>query len=263
MRFRILLLSVLGLSLRLAAQTPALPNLRGSAIVVAVEDDYPPFNYVPPGRAAAVGWDYEVVGELAKRLHFQPDFREIAWDSMVQGVASGQFDMAGNGITVTLERSRVVEFSAPYMQVHQRLLVRKDEARFSTLEQFAKTSGARLGAQKGNTNYTKAAGLIGEDRIVAYDGFGELIQALLSGDLDAVIIDDVGGQGYVGANAEKLKLLSGQLDGQDLAFIFPKGSPLRGPVNAALAAMKADGTLERIDARWFSPSFRADHPPAP
>ena len=232
-------------------------------MVVAVEDDYPPFNFVPPGRKGAIGWDYDVVTELAKRLNFQPDFREIAWDSMIQGVATGQFDMASNGITVTLERARVIDFSMSYAQVHQRLLVRSDERRFASLEEFAKTAGAKLGAQKANTNYTKALALVGADRVSAYDGFAELIQALLSGDLDAVIIDELGGQGYVGANAEKLKLLSGQLDAQDLAFIFPKNSPLKAPMNAALAAMKADGTLEKLNAKWFSPQFRADKPPAP
>jgi polar amino acid transport system substrate-binding protein len=249
---------LLALGLALAATgaraaAPALPNLGGRLVVVAVEDDYPPFNYVPPGTGQPGGWDYDTVRELGRRLNFRPDFREIPWDSMIQGVATGQFDMAANGITVTPERARVVDFSVPYAQVRQRLLVRIDERRFASLDGFARTPGARLGAQKGNTNYTRAEELIGRSRIVAYDQFGDLVLALLSGDLDAVIIDDVGGQGYIGANAGRLRLLDGALAAQDLAMVFPPNSPLRSPVDAALAGMQADGSLGKLGARWFSP----------
>jgi polar amino acid transport system substrate-binding protein len=248
-------------ALRGAAAT--LPNLGGRIVIVAVEDDYPPFNFIIPGSGKPGGWDYDTVRELARRLNFKAEFREIAWDSMIQGVATGQFDMAANGITVTPERARVVDFSSSYAQVHQRLLVRIEERRFATLAEFGRTAGARLGAQKGNTNYTRAEELVGRSRIVAYDEFGDLVQALLSGDLDAVIIDDVGGQGYVGANAGRLRLLDGSLAGQDLAIVFPLGSSLRLPIDQALAAMKDDGALARISRHWFAPGFRADEADKP
>lgn len=235
-----------------------LPDLGGRRVIVAVEDDYPPFNYVLPSSGSPGGWDYDAIREIARRLNFRPEFREIAWDSMIQGVATAQFDMAANGITVTPERARVVDFSASYAQVRQRLLVRLGERRFASLGEFAGTAGARLGAQKGNTNYTRAEELVGRTRIVAYDGFGDLVQALLSGDLDAVIIDDVGGQGYVGANAERLRLLEGALAAQDLAMVFPLGSSLRPAIDAALGRMRADGTLGRMNSQWFAPRPRAE-----
>jgi polar amino acid transport system substrate-binding protein len=240
-----------------------LPDLGGRLVVVAVEDDYPPFDYIIPGSGTPGGWDYDAIREIGRRLDFRPEFREISWDSMIQGIATGQFDMAANGITVTRERARVVDFSASYAQVRQRLMVRAEERRFASLEGFARTAGARLGAQKGNTNYTRAEELVGPSRTVAYDGFGELVQALINGDLDAVIIDDIGGQGYVGANAGRLRLLDGALPGQDLAMVFTHGSPLRAAVDAALRAMESDGTLGRINSKWFSPGFRADAPAKP
>jgi polar amino acid transport system substrate-binding protein len=240
-----------------AKPSGALADLRGRVVVVAVEDDFPPFNYVLQSTGKPVGWDYDAIREIARRLNFRPEFREISWDSMIQGIATGQFDMAANGITATAERARVVDFSSSYAQVHQRLLVRLGEGRFSSLAEFARTAGARLGAQKANTNYTRAQELVGPGRIVAYDDFGDLVQALINGDLDAVIIDDVGGQGYVGANAGRLRLLDGALAGQDLAMAFTRGSDLRPAVDAALASMRADGSLERLNSLWFSPAFRA------
>ena len=246
-----------------AAPAAPLPDLGGRTVVVAVEDDFPPFDYVVPATGSPGGWDYDAIREIGRRLNFRPAFREIAWDSMIQGIVTGQFDMAANGITVTAERARVVDFSSSYAQVHQRLMVRLGETRFASLGEFARIPGARLGAQKGNTNYTRAEELVGRSRTVAYDDFGELVQALVGGDLDAVIIDDIGGQGYVGASAGRLRLLDGALDGQDLAMIFGRGSALRPAVDSALASMRADGTLARLNARWFSAGFKAAGAAAP
>jgi len=253
-KFPLLLVGWAAVLISTRAAAP-LPNLGGRLVVIAVEDDYPPFNYVSPSSSKATGWDYDLFRELAQRLNFHPEFREISWDSMIQGVASGQFDVAANGITVTPERLRVVDFSLSYAQVHQRLLVRAAEKRFKSLDEFAQTKDARIGAQKGNTNYTMAAQLVGSARAVAYDSFGDLVQALLSGDLDAVIIDDVGGQGYIGANSGQLKMLPGTLAGQDLGLIFPPGSKLRPEIDAGLRALQADGTLAKLNGHWFSPQF--------
>jgi polar amino acid transport system substrate-binding protein len=230
-------------------------------VIFAVENGYVPFNYIHATTRQAVGWDYDMAAELGRRLGFTAEFREIAWDSMIQGVATGQFDTGGNGVTITEERARVVDFSDGYMEVTQRILVRDDETRFQNLDTFAATPKIRLGAQKGTTNYDKAERLVGAERVAAYDGFGELIQALLNRDLDAVLIDDLAGQGYVGASRERLRLLPGGLPPQSLGFIFPKNSPLRAEFNRALAEMRADGTLTQINARWFAPGFTPEGAP--
>jgi polar amino acid transport system substrate-binding protein len=235
----------------------------GRTVTFAVENGYIPFNFIRTDTREAVGWDYDMAAELGRRLNFTPRFREIAWDSMIQGVSGGQFDIAGNGITITEERARVVEFSVPYMEVRQRLLVRADENRFADLATFSTSAAGRIGAQKGNTNYTTAEKLAGPARVVSYDGFGELIQALLTGDIDAVIVDDIGGQGYLGVHRDRLKLLAGDLPGQSLGYIFPQGSALRPAVDRTLEEMRADGTLAAIKARWFSPGFVPPGAPAP
>jgi polar amino acid transport system substrate-binding protein len=232
----------------------------GRRVIVAVENGYVPFNYLDPATKVPVGWDYDAVAELARRLNFRPEFREIAWDSLIQGVVTGQFDFAANGITITPERARVVDFSRGYLTVRQRLLIRADETRFDSLDAFAARTDTRIAAQKGNTNYTVAEKLVGPARVLAYDGFGELVQALVNRDVDAVIVDDIAGQGYVGQHREKLRLAPGALEAQELGLVFPKDSPLRAPIDAALDAMRADGTLERINAKWFSPDAA---PPAP
>ena len=103
----------------------------------------------------------------------------------------------------------------------------------------------------GTTNYAAAEKLVGEDRIVAYDQFGTAVQALINGDVDAVMIDNVAGQGYVGVNGDKLKLTGGAVESEELGFIVGQDSQLLEPINATLAAMKEDGKLDELFSVWF------------
>jgi polar amino acid transport system substrate-binding protein len=234
------------------------PDLKGKEITVALENAYLPFNYVRLDDGKAEGWDYDALAELCKRLNCTPVYKEIAWDNMIAAVSAGQFDMAADGITISDERAKVVDFSDGYISVDQRILVRKDETRFSTVDAL-KTGAYKVATQKGTTNYEEAVKLVGEARITAFDTFGDAVQALIAKDADAVVIDDTAGQGYVGVNSDKVKLIEGKLVGQQLGFIFPKGSELRASFNAALAAMKADGTLDKLNQKWFGADFKLSY----
>jgi polar amino acid transport system substrate-binding protein len=129
-------------------------------------------------------------------------------------------------------------------------MVRVGEDRFSTIEEFV-AGDYTIGVQVATTNYFTAEELVGEDRLQGYEVFGIAIQALITGDVDAVIMDDVAGQGYVGVNAEDVFLLDEALTSEALGFVFPKGSDLVEPFNAALASMDADGTLLEINNLWL------------
>jgi hypothetical protein len=115
--------------------------------------------------------------------------------------------------------------------------------------------GLLIGTQLGTTNYDKAVEIVGEPRVQAFDDFGLAVQALLAGDVDAVIIDETAGLGYQGVNADKLQLIGESLSSDQLGFIFPKGSELVEPVNAAIAAMREDGFLTELSTKYFGTEF--------
>jgi polar amino acid transport system substrate-binding protein len=175
---------------------------------------------------------------------------------MIQSVADKQYDAAGDGITITEDRQKIVDFSDGYISVDQRLLVRKGEDRFDSIEKFAEDESLLMGTQVNTTNYETAKKFLPETRIKAFEQFPFAVQALISGDVDAVIIDDTAGQGYRGENAEELALIGPAISSDLLGFVYPKGSALVDPVNKALAAMKADGTLAKINAKYFGPDFK-------
>lgn len=232
-----------------------LPDLGGREVTVAIENAYLPFNYVRLDNGQAEGWDYDALAEICNRLNCKPVFQEIAWDNMIASVGQGQFDLAADGITITEDRAQVVDFSEGYISVEQRFMTRLDDDRFANIDDVINDPEAVVATQKGTTNFETAVSRVGDDRVIAFDTFGDAVQALISGDADAVIIDDTAGQGYVGVNAESIKLVDGSLSSDQLGFIFPKGSTLVGPFNAALAAMRADGTLETLAGKWFSDNF--------
>ena len=97
--------------------------------------------------------------------------------------------------------------------------------------------------------------LVGADRIQAFDQFGLAIQALIAGDVDVVIIDDAAGLGYIGESADQIETVDDPLQSDPLGFIFPKGSELVGPVNVAIAELKANGRFDAMGEKWFGPEF--------
>ena len=230
----------------------AMPDLGGRSVTVAVENAYPPFNVIDEETGDGVGWDYDTLGEICARLNCAPEYIETSWEGLIVAVSNGEYDMAADGITITEERAQIVDYSEGYIDVIQRMMVRVGEDRFSDATDFV-GGDFIIGVQVATTNYIAAAELLGgdEERIVGYGEFGLAVQALITGDIDAVVIDDVAGQGYTGLNADKIKLLPDDLIKQQLGFIYPQGSDLVGPFNMALAAMREDGTLDAINAKWL------------
>ena len=229
-----------------------LPDLKAREITVAVENAYLPFNFVSLKTGQAEGWDYDFINEACKRLNCKIQWVEFAWDTMIASVADGQFDMAADGITITAERAKSVDFSDGYVSIQQRLMVRGDETRFTNIDEFKTDAKLLLAEQVGTTNYQAAKEAVGESRIKSFDTFGMAVQALMAGDVDGVIIDEVAGMGYLGANKEKVKLIGTSISSDQLGFIFPKGSDLVKPFNAVIAAMKTDGFLDKINLKWFA-----------
>ena len=234
-----------------AATQVALPDLGGRKVTIAVEDAYQPFNYIDPLTNKAGGWDYEVWGEICVMLHCQPVFVETSWDVMIQSVANGQNDTAADGITITDDRKKTVDFSIGYMAIQERLLVRKNDNVINSIDDMVKDKTLKLGTQTGTTGAETAAKYLPGSQIVAFEQVPFAIQALISGDVNAVIIDQVAGLGYLGTNADAVKLVGPAMSDDELGFIYAKGSSLRVPVDDALGVLLADGYIKTVTTKYF------------
>ncbi len=233
-----------------------LPDLEGRTVVAVTGNDYVPFNYVDPLTGEAEGWEYDAINEACRRLNCEVQWEVTAWETMIQAVADGQYDIGMDGITITEERAEQVDFSIPYIRSQQFMLVRADEERFATPEEFAADEALRVGAQAGTTGFFTAIyeildGDESNERVQLFDNFGASVQALISGDVDLVLVDAASGEGYIGANPDALKLVGDPLATEDFGFIFTPGSDLVDPFDAAITTMQRDGFFSHLSTKWF------------
>jgi polar amino acid transport system substrate-binding protein len=233
-----------------------LPDLGGREVVVVTENAYPPLQFIAPGTSEPIGWEYDAMAEIAARLNMQVSYANTSWDAMIPAVAEGQYDIGMTGITIREDRAEMVDFSDPYMRSEMFMLVRGDEDRFADAASFAAFEGGLVAAQAGTTPFYVAVydvldGNEANPRIKLFETFGAGLQALLAGDVDLVLSDGVAAEGYVRANEGRLKIVGAPLGTEDFGFIFPRGSDLVAPVNAAIAELRADGTLDALNTKWF------------
>jgi len=231
-----------------------LPDLGGKEIVVVTENAYPPLQFMQDGEA--VGWEYDAVAEIAERLNMTVVYQNISWDAMIAAVSQGQFDMGMTGITIREDRKEQVDFSDKYMTSEMVMLVRGDEERFDDATSFAADPDLLMAAQPGTTPfyvgvYDVLDGDEANPRIKLFETFGAGVQALRTDDVDLVLTDGTAGNGYVEASNGGLKIVGDKLGTEDFGFIFPKGSELVEPINAAIADMIADGTVDALNKTWF------------
>ncbi|WP_342076609.1 transporter substrate-binding domain-containing protein [Yoonia sp. SS1-5] len=239
----------------LAAADGHLPDLDGREIVVVTENAYPPLQFID-GNGDAVGWEYDAMAEIAARLNATIVYENISWDAMIPAVSEGQFDLGMTGITIRDDRKEVVDFSDKYMTSEMVMMVRGDEDRFTDAASFAADDDLLMAAQPGTTPfyvgvYDVLDGDEANPRIVKMETFGATVQALRTGDVDLVLTDGTAGNGYVDASDGGLKIIGEKLGTEDFGFIFPKGSDLVAPINAAIADMDADGTIDALNTKWF------------
>ena len=241
-----------------AARAQVLPDLHGRKVLAVTENAFPPLNMLDPRSGQGVGWEYDCFNEIARRLHLQVEWHLSSWDAMVESVRNGQFDVGMDGIGIDDQRRSQVDFSAPYMHSQMLMLVRADETRFHDPAGFRANPRLLAGAQPGTTGFhATARDLLGvpgaHPRIKLFDTFGASVQALRAGDVDVVLSDPTGASATLARSGRLFKVVGAPLPGEDYGFILRKGSPLKAPIDAALAAMAADGTLERLNRRWLPP----------
>ncbi len=226
-------------------------DLGGQEVRIGVENAYPPFNFIDETTNEPVGWDYDACRAICEVINCTPIFVEAAWEGIFEATAAGEYDMVADGVTITPERDEIVDFSIPYMVIRQFIVVRVGETEIVD-EASLVASGAMVGTQIGTTNEEKAIELVGEDRVHSFDTFDLPIQALIAGDVDAVIMDEEAAHGFVEENPDAIMLLEEPVTGaEELGFVFPPGSDLVEPVNYAIQTLEDNGTLDELYQTWW------------
>ena len=226
-------------------------------LTMATSPDFPPYEYKDGNKV--VGIDAEVAQAIADKLGMKLEIVSIDFDSIIAGVTAGKFDMGMSGLTITEERKASVDFSDPYANAVQAVIVREDSGinsiddLYNVAADGTKTvkDDTMIGVQTSTTGDIYASDDVendgfGGDHVTKYKTGADAVQALSSGKVNAVIIDNEPAKSFVAAN-QGLKILEAPYVEEQYAIAFNKSNTeLNQKINAALKELIADGTVQKI-----------------
>lgn len=234
------------------ATAKGVPLVKAGQITTCTHLPYPPFQSEIDGKVQ--GFDVSLVDLVAHDLGVKQAIVDTPFENFKTGafLNSGQCDLAAAGMTITEERKKNVDFSDPYFEATQAVLVSKKSGLTSLAD--VKSKGKKLGAQAQTTgeDYARKQGF----DPVSFESSDAVLNGLRTGQVQAVVIDYPVVQGWLKdkANADAFEIADNINTGEQYGFTVKKGnSKLLAAVNKALAGAKADGTYKKLYEKWIGP----------
>lgn len=222
-------------------------------LVMATNASFPPYEYVEGDQV--VGIDADIAAAICEKLGYELQIDDMEFDSLIAAVKSGKADFAMAGMTVTEERQQMINFSDSYATGIQSVIVKEGSDITRVDDLFAEGANHTVGVQLSTTGDIYASGDIqdaGYGTVLQFPNGNEAVLALVNGKIDCVIIDNEPAKAYVAANAG-LKVLDTSYAVEDYAAAIAKeNTELLEKFNAALAELKADGTIDAIIAKYIA-----------
>lgn len=222
-------------------------------IVIGTDAAYPPMEFVDMRTNQVVGFDVDLIKEVGKRGGFRPQVRNVDWKAIFGALENEEIDAIISSVTITEERKQKYDFSEPYYEAAQRLVVRFDEQReFMDRENL---KGARVGAQIGTTGALLMQENFPEVELVTYDSYPLAFQDLQADKLDGVIVDEPVAVEYTRLKedtADQLQISGFGYSDEYYGVVVRKGdTELLKRINAGIAAVKEAEIDRDLQKKWL------------
>ena len=233
------------------ASAPAAAPAPAAAIVVGLDDNFPPMGFRDE-KNALVGFDIDLATEAGKRLGAEVTFKPIDWSAKEAELNGKRVDVLWNGLTITEERKANILFTTPYLENRQIIVVLDNSA----IKNKAELAGKVLGVQDGSS----AVEAVQKDEAIAKSlkelkKFPDNVTALMdlsAGRLDALVVDEVVGRYYTAKKSGEYRVLEENFGTEDYGVGTRKDdAELMGKLQKALDDMKKDGSAAAISTKWF------------
>lgn len=231
-------------------------TIEAGKLIMATNAQFPPYEMVADGEGVEglgfEGIDVEIAYAIAQKLGLELIIDDMEFDSALLAVQNNAADVVLAGLSYREDRDEVMDFSDSYATGVQVVIVK--EGSDVTMDNLGEKM---IGTQRGTTGYIYASdtpenGGYGEDHVKAYDNGATAVQALVNGQIDAVIIDQAPAESYVASNPG-LTILSGEWVLEDYCIAVDEGNTaLLTAVNTALNELQADGTVDAIIDKYIS-----------
>ena len=216
-----------------------------TTLIMATNATFPPYEYVENNEYEGI--DIEIAQAIADELGLELVIEDVEFGSIIAGVESGKFDMGMAGMTVTEERLQNVNFSDTYATAVQSVIV-PEGSTIASIDDI--TEDMKIGVQQDTTGDIYASDDYG-DAVVRYKNGADAVQALVTGKVDCVIIDNEPAKAYVAANEGLIILDSAYAEEEYAICIAKENEELLTDINGALAKLKADGTIDAIVTKYI------------
>lgn len=215
-------------------------------LIMGTAAGFPPYEFVDD-NGNVVGIDAEIAGAVAEKLGMKLTIKDMDFDSLLTALQSGSIDIVFAGLTVTEERKQSVNFTDSYATGKQVVIVKEG----SSIKSVDDLEGKKIGVQSGTTGDIYCTDDYGQENINQYKEGSLAVAALQQDQVDCVVIDDQPAKQFVAANAG-LTILETEYVSEDYAAAVAKeDSVLLENVGKAMDELKADGTIDKIIAKYI------------
>ena len=239
-------------------------------LVVGTSTPFPPFEFKNEA-GEVVGFDIDLAREVAEALGLKLEIRDlsgpiIGFDALIPTLGSGGVDMIAAGMSINSERTQYVDFSIPYYDANQGILVRRDSL-FSCPSGVCEAEhleGVKIIIQIGTTSQSwvesNLPGIITDpnrrlatDKIIQVSDLDLIINLLLEGDAEVAILDEPAAKGFAQQNIENLRVAGRLITDEKYALVVQKGDPLNllPTINEVITELMRSGRYDQLIAKWF------------
>ncbi len=219
--------------------------------IVGLDDSFPPMGFRDE-KGQIVGFDIDMAKAVAEKLGVKVEFKPVDWDGVILSLNNKDIDVIWNGLSISEERKKQIDFSEVYLQNKQIIVVQKDSTINNKKDLSSKTVGLQMGstsekALKADTSTSKSL-----KEVRKYSNNTEALLDLSQGRTDAVIVDEVVGRYYIEKKPGLYKILDDNFGVEDYGVGIRKtDTSFKEKLNEALNTIKSDGTADKISQKWF------------
>ena len=219
-------------------------------LTMGTNASFPPYEYYE--NETIVGIDAEIAAAIAEKLGMELVIEDMDFGAIITAVSTGKVDFGMAGMTVTEERLQSVNFSETYATGVQAIIVKEDSEITTVEDLYAEGANWKIGVQDATTGDIYCTDDFGEDRVSKFPVGADAVEALKTGKVDCVIIDNEPAKAYVAMN-DGLKILETEYVTEDYAIaVALDNEELLGKINGALTELIEDGTVQSIIDKYIS-----------
>ncbi|MFP4636978.1 MAG: basic amino acid ABC transporter substrate-binding protein [Spirochaetaceae bacterium] len=224
---------------------------RPESITVATDATWPPMEFIDSETDELVGFDIDLINRIAEEAGFEVEIQNTAWDGIFAGLGAGEYDAVISSVTITEERQETMDFSEPYVNAGQVLVIQQSQEDVAALEDLR---GEAVGAQIGTTGAIEIDKVDGVE-LRTYDEIGLAVEDLANGRIAGVVADTPIAANYALQDedyAEVLEIAGDPFTDEHYGIAVRKGNDeVLEMINEGLAAAQESDYIEELEKKWL------------